>query len=296
MEYPMTQFGSQDMSARLRRVMMRRPGASLETADPAKWHYGPGFNAAKAQHQHRRFAQLIEDCGAEILWLEDSGDGLADAMFTHDPSIVSDHGAILLRMGKQLRIPETKLHEAAYREAGIPILGCIAAPGSVEGGDCLWLDANTLITGRGVRTNQDGIDQLAQMLRGYGISVSSFDLPFWQGENACLHLQSLISPLASDLALVFAPLMPAAFYQMLKGRGIRLIEAPSDEFHASNGLSLNVLPTEPKKLIAVAGFPKSKAAMQAAGCKVETFEADALCIACEGGPTCLTRPIFRSAA
>jgi dimethylargininase len=296
MEYSMTRFGSQDMSARLRRVMMRRPGASLETADPAKWHYGPGFNAAKAQHQHRRFTQLIEDSGAEILWLEDSGDGLADAMFTHDPSIVSDHGAILLRMGKKLRIPETRLHEEAYLEAGIPILGRIAAPGSVEGGDCLWLDPNMLIVGRGVRTNQDGIDQLAQMLRAYGISVSSFDLPFWQGENACLHLQSLISPLAPDLALVFAPLMPAAFYQMLKGRGIRLIEAPSDEFHASNGLSLNVLPTEPKKLIAVAGFPKSKAAMLAAACTVETFEADALCIACEGGPTCLTRPIFRSAA
>lgn len=34
----------------------------------------------------------------------------------------------------------------------------------------MWLDPNTLIVGRGVRTNQDGTDQLAQMLRGYGIS------------------------------------------------------------------------------------------------------------------------------
>jgi N-dimethylarginine dimethylaminohydrolase len=295
MEFSMTRFGSQDMSARLRRVMMRRPGRSLETADPAEWHYGAGFNAAKAQHQHRRFTQLIENSGAEILWLEDSGDGLADAMFTHDPSIVSDHGAILLRMGKPLRIPETRLHEEAYREARIPILGRLAAPGTVEGGDCLWVDRDTLIVGRGVRTNQDGIDQLERMLGPHGISVSSFDLPLWQGESACLHLQSLISPLAPDLALVFAPLMPAALFRMLMGRGIRLIEAPSDEFHASNGLSLNVLPTEPRKLIAVAGFPKSKAAMEAAGCTVETFEADALCIACEGGPTCLTRPIFRSA-
>ena len=46
-------------------------------------------------------------------------------------------------------------------------------------------------------------------------------------------------------------------------------------------------------LIAVAGFPKTKAAMEAAGCTVATFEADALCIACEGGPTCLTRPVLR---
>ena len=30
--------------------------------------------------------------------------------------------------------------------------------------------------------------------------------------------------------------------------------------------------------------------------RVQTFEADALCIACEGGPTCLTRPVLRRAA
>ncbi|TIX37549.1 MAG: amidinotransferase, partial [Mesorhizobium sp.] len=60
-----------------------------------------------------------------------------------------------------------------------------------------------------------------------------------------------------------------------------------------NGLSLNVLPIAPRQVIAVAGFPKTAAAMQAAGCTVSTFEADALCIACEGGPTCLTRPVLR---
>ena len=104
---------------------------------------------------------------------------------------------------------------------------------------------------------------------------------------------SVISPLADDLALVYAPLLPAAFYQLLRARGIRLVEGDAEEFFASNGLSLNVLPTAPREIIAVAGFPKTKAAMEAAGCVVKTFEADALCIACEGGPTCLTRPILR---
>ncbi len=46
----------------------------------------------------------------------------------------------------------------------------------------------------------------------------------------------------------------------------------------------------------VEGFPATKAAMEAHGCEVKTFEADALCIACEGGPTCLTRPILRQVA
>ena len=292
----MSGFGSQDMSAPLQRVLMRRPGPSLMQADPAQWHYGPTFDGAKAVHQYRAFAQLIEQSGTEIIWLDDDGDGLADAMFTHDPSLMSDHGAIILRMGKPLRSDEPALHEKAYAARQIPILGRIDAPGTVEGGDCVWLDARTLIVGRGVRTNQEGIDQLGALLAPHGVAVLGFDLPLWQGEEACLHLMSVISPLADDLALVFAPLLPAAFYQLLKARGIRLIEAPADEFHASNGLSLNVLPTRPGEVIMVEGFPATKAAMEAAGCTVSTFAADALCIACEGGPTCLTRPVLRRAA
>jgi N-dimethylarginine dimethylaminohydrolase len=295
-EHRMTAYGSQEMSAPLLRVLMRRPGASLKAADPAKWHYGPTFDGNRAVHQYKAFADLVEKSGTEIVWLEDEGDGLADAMFTHDPSLMSDRGAIILRMGKPLRAGEPALHEKAYAERQIPILGRIEAPGTVEGGDCIWLDAKTLVVGRGVRTNQSGIDQLSAILAPHGVSVLAYDLPLWQGEEACLHLMSVMSPLADDLALVFAPLLPAAFYQLLKARGICLIEAPADEFHASNGLSLNVLPTRPHEVIMVEGFPATKAAMEAAGCKVETFEADALCIACEGGPTCLTRPVLRRAA
>jgi hypothetical protein len=33
--------------------------------------------------------------------------------------------------------------------------------------------------------------------------------------------------------------------------------------------------------------------MRSAGCDVTTFEADELCLPCEGGPTCLTRPLRR---
>ncbi len=290
---PRSSYGSQHMSARLERVMMRAPGASLAAADPARWHYGPQFNAARAADQHAVFTRLIENSGAQILWLDDEGDGLADAMFTHDPSLVTDHGAIVLRMGKALRALEPALHEARYLEAGIPILGRIDAPGTVEGGDCLWLDATLLLVGRGIRTNQSGIDQLVRMLAPRGIAVHAFDLPLWQGEQACLHLLSVISPLAESLALVFAPLLPVALYQLLRTRGIELIEAPIEEFHASGGLSLNVLPTAPRELVMVAGFARTRTALEAAGCRVETFEAASLCIACEGGPTCLTRPVLR---
>ncbi|MER9230598.1 arginine deiminase family protein [Mesorhizobium sp. M0622] len=281
------------MAGPLQRVLMRSAASAMHGAEALEWHYGPGFDPQKAAAQHEALARLISASGAEIEWLSDADDGLADSVFTHDPSLMTDHGAVILAMGKALRRPEPGLHEAAYGRMGIPILGRIEAPGQVEGGDCVWLDAKTLAVGRGVRTNQHGIQQLSNLLSPKGIQVYGFDLPLWHGEEACLHLMSVISPLADDLALVYAPLLPVAFYQMLRAHGIRLVEGDADEFFASNGLSLNVLPTAPRHVIAVAGFPKTAAAMQAAGCTVSTFEADALCIACEGGPTCLTRPVLR---
>ncbi|MBZ9744221.1 dimethylarginine dimethylaminohydrolase family protein [Mesorhizobium sp. CO1-1-7] len=289
----MSAFGSQSMAAPLRRVLMRSAANAMRDADRAAWHYGPGFNPAKAASQHAVLAELVAASGAEIEWIEDKADGLSDSVFTHDPSLMTDRGALILSMGKPLRAREPSLHEETYRRLGIPILGRVEAPGQVEGGDCVWVDARTLAIGRGVRSNQEGIQQVSNLLSPLGISVYGFDLPLWQGEEACLHLMSVISPLADDLALVYSPLLPAPFYQTLKARGIRLVEGDAEEFAASNGLSLNVLPTSPLKVIAVAGFPRTKAAMEAAGCTVEIFEADALCIACEGGPTCLTRPILR---
>jgi dimethylargininase len=105
---------------------------------------------------------------------------------------------------------------------------------------------------------------------------------------------SVISPLDDKLALVYAPMLPVAFWQLLKDRGYTLVEAPDDEFAASNGLNLNVLALTPGNVLMVDGFPKTQELMEQAGCKVTSFTADALCIPCEGGPTCLTRPVWRA--
>ena len=281
------------MTPPLKRVIMRAPGDSLRQAKAEAWHYGAGLDGNRAIEQFGVFADLVASCGAEIIWIEDSGDGLADAMFTHDPSLVTDKGAVIFRMGKPGRMAEPDLHASAYDAAGIPVLGRIEAPGSVEGGDCVWVDKTTLAVGRGVRTNQAGIEQLGNILAPLGVSVLGFDLPLGNGADVCLHLMSVISPLDEKLALVYAPMLPVAFWQLLKERGYTLVEAPDDEFAASNGLNLNVLALTPGEVVMVDGFPKTRALMEQAGCKVTAFNADALCIPCEGGPTCLTRPVWR---
>ncbi len=103
----------------------------------------------------------------------------------------------------------------------------------------------------------------------------------------------MVNPLDTDLALVHAPLVPAALYQRMLDLGYHLLQVPPAEFEASGGLSLNVLATAPRRCLAIAGFPDTVELMRAAGCEVTLFEADELCLPCEGGPTCLTRPLWR---
>ncbi len=289
----MSNYGAQNMVSPLARVIVRAPVPTMAAVDPATWHYGAGLTQAELDSQHREFISQLEKSGAEIIFIDNTADELCDAIFTHDPSLVSDAGAILLRMGKELRREEVDAHERQYEKLGVPILGRIEAPGMVEGGDCVWLDGQTLAVGRGFRTNSAGIEQLAKLLEPTGVTVHSFDLPVCSGESACLHLMSIISMLDHDLALVYKSLLPVALYQMLQDSGVQLLDAPVDEFDASNGLSLNVLAVKPRRCIMVAGFSGTKNMMEAAGCTVETFNGDSLCIKCEGGPTCLTRPLLR---
>lgn len=285
-------FGLSSMTAPLQRVAMRRPDSML-TADTTAWHYGPTYDSAKIAREHADFAGLVAKSGAEILWMNGDDNGIADSVFTYDASLMTPKGAILMSPGKELRKGEQELHRRFYEEQGIDIVGEITLPGTVEGGDTLWLDDGSLAVGRGFRTNQEGISQLTAILAEQDITVHAYDMPIFHGEAACLHLMSFISPVDFKKAVIYAPLMPVAFWQLLKGMGYELIEASETDFVESNGLSLNILATAPGKCIMIDGYPATVEAMEKAGVEVQVFSGEALCVACEGGPTCMTRPILR---
>lgn len=286
-------FGVASMTAPLRRVAMRRPGRAIREADPALWHYAGPLDAWRLERQYDRFAECVAESGARIEWIPERDDGLADSIFVFDPSFMTPHGAILLRPGKVPRRGEVALHEELYRGLDVPVLGAVEPPGIAEGGDLLWLDEETLAAGRTFRTNQAGIDQIVNLLSPLGIRVLVFDMPVWSGRSACLHLLSVASPLDRDLALVYPRLLPVALLDLMRELGIRCLEAGDEEFAASSGMNVNVLATAPRRCIAVRGFPQTLRLMTDAGCRVSCFHADALCIPCEGGPTCMTLPIRR---
>ncbi len=286
--------GVSSMTAPLLKVALRRPGPALLGADARAWHYGPSFDPGAVTSNHAAFARILEEAGIEILWMEGDDRGIADAVFTYDASLMTPEGAILMAPGKPLRAGEQELHRAFYEAQGIPILGEVEGSGRAEAGDTLWLDATTLAMGRGFRTNPEGISQVAALLRPQGIEVKSFDLPAYGGEAACLHLMSLVSLVDRGKALVCAPLLPVGLWHLLREKRFALLEAPFEEFRESGTLSLNVLAIAPGRCVMVAGYPGTRRLLEAAGIEVRVFDGEALCVGCEGGPTCLTRPLLRA--
>lgn len=286
-------FGVCSMVAPLRRVAVRAPGPALLNADPAVWHYGPGFDPGKIKAEHAAFTALLAAHGSDVLHMNGGDRGIADAVFTYDASLMTPAGAVLMRPGKTLRAGEQDLHRTFYGHQDIPIVGEIGVGAHIEAGDTLWLDERTLAVGRGFRTDRAGIERLTALLAAQDITVHAFDLPLYHGAEACLHLMSLISLLDDRTALTRTPLLPVGLWRLLRDMGFILIDAPGDEFERSGTLSLNVLATAPGRCIAVDGNPKTRAAMEATGVEVSVFSGQALCVACEGGPTCLTRPLLR---
>ena len=287
-------FGSASMVLPLRRVLMRAPGRANALADPAVWNYTGRVDLGVAAAQHRAFVDLLEASGCDVTLLEDDAlDTLADAIYTHDTSLVATAGAILLRMGKSLRRGEEAVHERAYERMAVPIVGRIEAPGTVEGGDCLWIDEHTLFVGRGFRTNASGLEQLTAILKPADVQVLSFDLPVAGGQRDCMHLMSIVSLLDADLVLGMLPAMPVRLFEAFAERGIRIVEAPLGEYQHSRGISANVLAVGPRDCVMVEGFPETVVALEEAGCRVRTFPGTEICSKMEGGPTCLTRPVRR---
>jgi len=303
------------MTAPLRRVLVCPPKnagwGDLEKSvhwQTLGFHHPPDF--AQAQSAHDTLCQILSDSGADVLTLPPDPQLTLDAVYTHDASLPTNHGLVLMRPGKPNRIPEAQAHseflsqqspsqsqilsgcDAAGRvSAAISVLAKIQPPATTEAGDIVWLDERTLLVGQGYRTNQSGIDQLKEILTPHEIRVIKAPLPYGPGPNACLHLMSLMSMLDERTILVDLPWLAVETVELLQTRDFRLIKIDETE---RDTLACNVLSLGNRSLIAIEENKKTNARLRAADFEVRTIPGRELCINGAGGPTCLTRPLLRS--
>jgi len=279
-------YGSASMWGELRRVLVRRPLAEDAAAWAAYgWRAEPDVAAAGAEHE--AFCTVLEEAGAEVV-VSEHDPGNPDAIYTYDPTLVGRDGAVLLLPGKEGRRGEPAATVDALAGAGVPVVARIELPATVEGGDTVWLDDETLLVGVGYRTNPAAIDALRSAFPG--VEVIAFDLPHWNGAGEVLHLMSFISPLDRDLALVYPRIAPTRLMWLLAERGIAVVEVPDDEFESQGP---NVLALGPRRALALEGNAETRRRMERSGVDVISYRGDEISRKGDGGPTCLTRPLLR---
>lgn len=276
----------------LRRVLVKRPDAAFAVEDSDRWHYVASPDLETAQQEHDSMVETLRQAGAEVLYHEELQPDRADAIYVFDPILLTDHGAVVLGMGKDLRRGEEEALARRLGELGIPTLFSLEGEARAEGGDLLWLDETTLAAGIGFRTNLEGVRHLRAGLEPLGIEVLAFELPYFTGPEACLHLLSLVSILDHDLAVVYPPLMPVPFWQDLQARGFQLVIVPEKEFGT---MGTNVLALGPRTCLVLEGNPVTRRRLEESGCRVSSYRGNEISLKCEGGPTCLTRPLLRQA-
>ena len=289
------EFGCQNMSGRIRRVLIKRPECAYinqsnidQQSDKLNYYGKPVFEQAVKDYEN--FYNILKSFDIDIHELPSNNTTTLDSIYTHDPCIVSNSGVILCLMGKELRKPEPEEISSYFTSIGIPIAGKITAPGKVEGGDVVWINEKTLAVGVGYRTNMEGIRQLGKILEDDVDEIIPVHLPHWTGSSDCLHLMSNVSPIDENLYVVYSRLLPVEFREYLLNRKIELIEVPDEEY---GSMGCNVLAIAPKEVLMLRGNPVTENRLIDAGVIVHLYDGSEISIKGAGGSTCLTRPFLR---
>lgn len=184
-------------------ALVRRPGPRL--AEGLITHIERhAVDAALAARQWQSYVDVLTEAGWQVVEVAPADD-CPDAVFVEDPVVVYGKTAVLARSGAPERRAETEDVEKAL--AGYDIRR-IEAPGTLDGGDVLKI-GDTIYVGRGGRTNDDGIRQLAAHLPG----ATVVPVPV----TKVLHLKSAVTALPDGTVIGYPPLVddPSAFPKFL---------------------------------------------------------------------------------
>jgi dimethylargininase len=251
-------------------ALVRRPAPSLAERCELTFLERSAIDFAALERQHAGYRAALAEAGAEVVTL-DAIDVLPDSVFVEDAAVVLDGLAVLTRPGAVSREAEPAAIASAL--AAWRPLQRIEAPGTLDGGDVLRI-GHRLFVGLTTRTNRDGIEQLAALVRPHGYEVIAVDT------SGSLHLRTACTALDDDTLLLNpAWIDPAAFADF------RILAVDGDEPFAANVLSIG------DARIVNAALPRTRARVEAfcASAGLRTIATDISEFGkAEAGLTCLS--------
>ena len=293
-------WGCDNDVGQLRAVLMHRPGPEFEVIDPTKrieetgsygdleagwyWQSETIPELAELQAQHDALADALRAEGVQVIYLEGVADGRFKSVYTRDSSFAVKGGAIVTRLAPRMRHGEELPVTRALAKLGMPILRTLNGTAMLEGGSFAWLNSETAVVGRGIRVNDEGIAQVAEVLKYQGVELIVVDLRGYD-----IHIDGHFLMVDVDLALVWPRGLPYSFLERLTELGIRTVEMTPDD----NGWIVNGLAVRPGRVIMPEGLSdRTRDRLMDRGIEIVTLAYDKVQLN-GGGIHCSTCPLIR---
>ena len=282
-----TSCGQHSEYARLRTVLLHRPGPETLVQDPDQAQMLAPIDLTRLQAQHDALARAYEDAGVQVIYVEPDQMPPPNLMFVADLLFMTPEGAILARPASRVRAGEERFIARRLAQVGIPILLSVHGSGLFEGADALWLSPTTVLVADGLRTNPEGRRQVAALLADLGVEVIPVGLPY-----GAMHLMGSLRIVDRDLAIAWPGRVPFAAVRALWDHGYQVHFLP-DEREAIQGHALNVVPLAPRVILMPAGNPNTQTFYESLGIQCIPVQVDEI-IKAAGAIGCLTGVLHRA--
>lgn len=294
------EWGCDNDVGQIRLVLMHRPGAEFDVIDRSRrinelgsfgdletgwyWQSDTIPDLAELQAQHDALADALRAEGAEVVYLDEVKGHRFKSVYTRDSSMAISGGAIVSRMAPRMRHGEEQTVARTLAQLGMPIIRTITGSAMIEGGSFAWLKPGLAAIGRGIRVNDEGIDQLREVLARQGAELLVTDLRAYS-----IHLDGWLLMVDKDLALLDPRGLSYTFLQQLKAHGIRWIEMGADD----NAWCVNGLAVRPGRVLMPEGLSeRTRAELEDHGVEIVTVPYDKIQLN-GGGIHCSTCPLIR---
>jgi len=247
---------------RLTAVALCRPGPEIAVDNVDASQFLGALDLGRAQSEHDRLAECYRAEKVDVIMVGDVPRPSPNRMFCADLFVMTPEGAILGRPASTVRAGEEVAVAAALAGARVPILKTLTGQATFEGADLMWLDGETAMIGRGLRTNQEAIDQIAQLCAETGCDLIAVDLPY-----GTMHLMGMLRLADANLAVAWPRRTPHAAVTALRERGYEVAFLP-DGGEPENNKALNFVTLGPRRILMPAGNPAARGFYEGLGVEV----------------------------
>ena len=253
----------------LKAVLMRRPGKEIENFDWEAARFKAPIDPQRFRAQHDALAQVYRDHGVTVHYIEEQREDRPNALFCRDLVLMTPEGAIVTRPAMEARRGEERYAAKALADLGVPIIRTICGSATFEGAMAMWVDRHTAILACGVRTNREGFEMVEHELKRMGVTeVVPMQVPYGHA-----HIDGNLNLASHDVALIHASQVPYDVCDVLKRKGYKLLECPS-QTEAKQSFAINFVAIKPGLIAMPAGNPRSQELLEKNGITVIPVEFD----------------------